>query len=365
MAFMMGAAEVTGVTDFHGTVVRLLMPEGTLVVEVDDPGVSVSLEGTDLVITIAGAKEIRLKPGAYQLKASRDGKVLRQELVNVVREGRQIVRVSNESTPETEKPADWEKVVAGLTPEAQVEALKKRLQELNPGYDGKMEWGVKDGFVNFIKIESEALSDISPLRTFRKLSELHLHGPFPGRGKVTDLRPLRGLPLDKLQLNSQPVSDLEPLRGMKLEELIIPESRVSDLSPLQGMKLKAIAIRRSSVTSLEPLRGMPLEMAELYMSSVQDLSPLQGMPLYYLNIGRLKLSESDMKLVPTFNRLKWLFMEGLPIRDLAPLKSLRLEKIDIHGTKVEDLSPLLGMPLDQIGLDYKPFQAKVLRSSRT
>ncbi len=358
----LGATEATGVTDFRGTVVRLLIPEGTLVVEVDDPNVSVNLEGTDLVITGAGAQEIRLKPGSYQLKASRDGKVLKQELVNIVRDGRQIVRVSSELTPQLDDTSEWEKVVAGLPPEAQVEAVKKRLQELNPGFEGKMEWAIKDGFVHRIKIDSEVLSDISPLRTFRKLSELHLQGPFPGRGKVMDLRPLRGLPLKSLHLISQQISDLEPLRGMPLEALIMPESRVADLAPLQGMKLKAIALQNSSVASLEPLRGMPLEMAELYKTPVKDLSPLKGMPIIYLNIGRLNLSDADLKIVSELKQLKWLYMLGAPIRDISPLRSLRLEKIDLRGTRVEDLSPLLGMPLIDLRLDYRPDRADFLRS---
>src|SRR5262249_54353055 len=65
----LGLAEATGVTDFHGTVIRLFAPEGTLVVEVDDPGVSVTIEGPDIVITGAGAREIRLTPGHYMVEA--------------------------------------------------------------------------------------------------------------------------------------------------------------------------------------------------------------------------------------------------------------------------------------------------------
>ncbi len=38
----LGLADATGVTDFHGTVIRLFSPEGTLVVEVEDPPVSAS-----------------------------------------------------------------------------------------------------------------------------------------------------------------------------------------------------------------------------------------------------------------------------------------------------------------------------------
>jgi hypothetical protein len=52
----LGITEATGVTDVRGTVIHLLSPEGTLIVEVDDPGVSVKIDGSDVVITGAGAK---------------------------------------------------------------------------------------------------------------------------------------------------------------------------------------------------------------------------------------------------------------------------------------------------------------------
>ncbi len=84
----LGLAEATGVTDFHGTVIRLLSPEGTLVVEVDDPGVSVKIDGSDIVITGAGAREIRLTPGNYMVEATRNGKLVQQELVTVTKNGR-------------------------------------------------------------------------------------------------------------------------------------------------------------------------------------------------------------------------------------------------------------------------------------
>ena len=46
--------------------------------------------------TGAGAKEIRLKPGRYQIAANKEGKVVGPKLVTVTRNGRQIVRVSQE-----------------------------------------------------------------------------------------------------------------------------------------------------------------------------------------------------------------------------------------------------------------------------
>jgi serine/threonine protein kinase len=90
----LGATEATGVTRLSGTVIHLFNPEGTLIVEVDDPGVSVAIDGRDLVITGAGPKEIRLRPGPHRMTASKDGKVIRQEVVSITRDGRSMVRVS-------------------------------------------------------------------------------------------------------------------------------------------------------------------------------------------------------------------------------------------------------------------------------
>ncbi len=92
-----GITDATGVTNVRGTVIQLFSPAGTLVVEVDDPGVSVSIDGEEMVITGTGVKEIRLKPGQYKVLASKDGKLVSQELVTVTRNGRQVVRVSREA----------------------------------------------------------------------------------------------------------------------------------------------------------------------------------------------------------------------------------------------------------------------------
>src|ERR1700685_3677650 len=81
----LGFTEATGVSYFLGTVIRLFSPEGTLVVEVDDPGVSIKIDGSDIVITGAGAKEIRVRPGNYTVEARKDGKLLRRELVTVTK----------------------------------------------------------------------------------------------------------------------------------------------------------------------------------------------------------------------------------------------------------------------------------------
>jgi hypothetical protein len=92
----LGVAEAAGVTDVAAAVVRILTPEGTLVVEAGDPAVKVTVEGDgDLVITGAGAREVRLRPGSYRLRATKDGKPvgLDRDLVTITRGDMQVVRV--------------------------------------------------------------------------------------------------------------------------------------------------------------------------------------------------------------------------------------------------------------------------------
>jgi hypothetical protein len=92
-----GLAEVTGYTDLARTVVRHVRPEGTLVVEIEDPGVSLAIDGDDMVITGAGVREIRLRAGRHTVRTLKDGKVVRQELVRIERDGRRVLRVLEET----------------------------------------------------------------------------------------------------------------------------------------------------------------------------------------------------------------------------------------------------------------------------
>src|SRR6185369_11633800 len=82
----------------RSTVIRILTSEGVLVVQVDDPGVKVTIEGDGgLVITGAGPQEVRLKPGSYRVQTSKDGKPVGNEVVTISRGDTQVVKVSMES----------------------------------------------------------------------------------------------------------------------------------------------------------------------------------------------------------------------------------------------------------------------------
>jgi len=342
MAVGLGLGEATGVTDVRGTVIRLFSPEGTLVVEVDDPGVSVTVDGGDVVITGAGAKEIRLRPGQYKVQASKDGKVVRQELVTVTRNGRQVVRITREAGP-LAGAAAWEKSVAALPPEKQVEAVARRLKELNPGFDGKVVTSdIRDGQVTNLAFYAFAVKDLSPLGALPRLEALGCGGTLRSPGKVTDLSPLRGLPLKRLSCVDNPVSDLSPLAGMPLESLECYRTQVKDLAPLKGMPLTVLYANRTRIADLSPLKGTPLTRLMLQGASVSDLSPLKGMKLKALDVSYTGVS------------------------DLSPLKGMKLKVLDVRSTRVSDLSPLKGMPLKELGCDFQPERdTEILRSLTT
>jgi hypothetical protein len=95
-------SEAVGVTNLRTTVIRIFTPDGTLVVETDDPAVKVTIESDGgLILTGAGLEEIRLRPGRYKVLADKGGKrvPLERELVSIARGGREVVKVKMEAAP--------------------------------------------------------------------------------------------------------------------------------------------------------------------------------------------------------------------------------------------------------------------------
>ena len=86
-------SEATGVTRLVPTIVRIVTGEGSLVIEVDDPSVAVTLDGDEVTISGAGIHELKLRPGVHTFVATRDGQPLSEEIVTIERGGRRVVRV--------------------------------------------------------------------------------------------------------------------------------------------------------------------------------------------------------------------------------------------------------------------------------
>jgi len=113
--------------------------KGTLVVEIDDPEVKVALDGEELTITGAGPQEVRLKPGKYDFVATKGGKVVKQEIVTITKNGKQVVKVIMEPPSPLPAPVPYagkdakkdgpyadllDERLANVLPDANAEALE-------------------------------------------------------------------------------------------------------------------------------------------------------------------------------------------------------------------------------------------------
>lgn len=146
-----------------------------------------------------------------------------------------------------------------------------------------------------------------------------------------DLTPLAAAPhLRKLELKRRPVTDLTPIRDLPVESLAI-DLHGGDLTPLKGHRhLSSLDLATTATTDLTPLRTAPnLRGLDLSQATVQDLTVLAEFPqLRYLaltgsqwavlldedkvppSLAAARLAERDTSRAEA---LSWAERLGLPI----------------------------------------------------
>ena len=181
------------------------------------------------------------------------------------------------------------------------------------------------------------VKDLAPLAGLR-LTKLDLAGT-----RVTDLSVLKGMPLRELTLSHLAIRELKPLAGLPLESLNISHTEVSDPAPLTGMKLRRLIATASRIRDITVLAGMPLTELIINRTEVTDLSPLTGMKLEHLNLSQTRVR--DLAPLANMMPLRKLNLSKTNVRDLSPLRNLALEMLNVRATRVKDLDPLRNMPL--------------------
>jgi WD40 repeat protein len=252
-------------------------------------------------------------------------------------------------------PAVWLKKVRELSAGNLVQAVSDRLQELNPGFDGRISPTIERGKVVGLNLNTDRIADLSPLQALTTLHTLKCEGSWrdqKGEGKVADLSPLKGLPLRVLVCNANPVKDLAPLRGMPLEELHISGVPATDLEPLRGMNLHILNIGLGGFKDLSPLKGMRLEGLDCWGArDLADLKPLAGAPLAWCSVGWTSVRDlSPLAGAP----LEECWLVGAPVEDLSPLRGMPLRFLDLYRTPVKNLLPLADSPLEDLRCGETP-----------
>lgn len=213
----------------------------------------------------------------------------------------------------------------------QIEAVSKKLKELNSEFDGKISrfWDesgppvLQDGDVVEVRIFIDKVTDLSPLRAFSKLREIFCHSRQDIERRV-DLSSLNGMRLLKLVCVVKSI-DLATVKDLPLSELACFGSGITDLTPISGMRLRALTVSGNwDLRNLEPLKEMPLTFFACDNTQVADLSPLRGM------------------------RLTQLLCHVTKVSDLSPLKGMPLEVLSLEQSPIADLSPLAGMKLKRL-----------------
>ena len=133
-------------------------------------------------------------------------------------------------------------------------------------------------------VNSNTISDLSPLVGLSKLASLNLTG-----SGISDLSPLAGLTqLTELYLYLNNISDLSPLAGLtQLAALDLSGDEIWDLSPLSGLtQLVYLILWNTSTSDISVLSGLTqIGYLELTSNKIWDLSPLSGLTqLKHLNI---------------------------------------------------------------------------------
>ncbi|MCJ8331485.1 MAG: hypothetical protein MJH11_16100 [Lentisphaeria bacterium] len=210
---------------------------------------------------------------------------------------------------------------------------------------------------------------------------------------LRDISALQGIPLIKLDLFHTEIKDLSVLNGMSLKYLNLGSRKptafkggmvysgpaymrpnITDISPLRGMPLERLIIYSSSLKDISSLKGMPLKYLDLYSPSLKDISSLKGMPLEYLDLAAKIIDISVLKKMPLkhlslSNIGSYIYdpMKGLQARitDISVLKEIPLRSLNIEYTTVIDISMLEGMPLEKLFLPVTAKNIEFLRSMKT
>src|SRR5262249_52896561 len=110
-------SDATGVTQVAATVIRIFTPDGTLLVETDDPAVKVTVEGDGgIVINRRGPQVVRLRPGSYRSRATKDGVPIKDDVVTITRDKKEVVRVSVEGRPQPAPPGPLDQLNPAAIP---------------------------------------------------------------------------------------------------------------------------------------------------------------------------------------------------------------------------------------------------------
>jgi formylglycine-generating enzyme required for sulfatase activity/serine/threonine protein kinase len=240
--------------------------------------------------------------------------------------------------------------IAALPAAEQVEEVRKELMRRNHGFDGKMEMETKieGGVVAELKIVTDKVTDIIPIRVWSSLRVLDCSGTHTGQpnGLLADVTRLKGMnlaALRNLNLSNTQVGDagLAQFKDCKaLTNLYLARTQVTDagLAFFKDCKnLTRLFLDHTSITDA----GLP---------HLKGSKKLTG-----LSLASTQVTDAGLAHFKECKNLLRLYVDNTQVGDagLAQVKGMPLRTLTIYNTGITDLTPLQGMPLEEIRLTPK------------
>lgn len=158
---------------------------------------------------------------------------------------------------------------------------------------------------------------------------------------AVDLSPLLQFDTAKIEratIDSETLTDISPLASLKsLQRLKLKVTRVADWSPLSRLsQLRHLDLAWSKISDIAPLSKLgSLEYLDLTNTGVSDLSPLSGLSqLRHLDLSVCKVS--NLSFLRNLSNLEELHLDSLEIPAATSLANLRkLEHLSLQFSKFE------------------------------
>src|SRR5262245_50430698 len=174
---------------------------------------------------------------------------------------------------------------ARAEPKVVVDEVASKLKELNPGFDGKVGHRAEDGAVTEIRVVTDKVTDISPLRAFDALRVLDCSGTHVnwarGNGQLADLGPLKGVKLEgltALDLSFTRVGDAgmvhfkdcKQLTSLALAVTQVTDAGVAHFADNKGLTTLKLARTRVSDAGLANFKDCKLTVLDASYTLVTD-----------------------------------------------------------------------------------------------
>ncbi|MGA2033283.1 MAG: protein kinase [Thermoguttaceae bacterium] len=277
-----------------GVIFKLRTKDGTLIVEVSDPDVTVQVLNDEGKVQIErkgekGTLTIAVDPGKHRLRVQKDGVEMFAKDVSIASGGTETIKAVLE-LPHT---------LSG-----EPEASKLATQATDPDRRAA-EWVLRSGGVVTVKADGIEQSSIA------KIGDLP-----PGKLEVTE-----AVFLDKPDVNDEGVRCLAGLRSLRvltLQGTAITDSGLLALGPLPSLEHLNIIGTQITDEGIRCLAGMKkLQSIEAQETRItgRTLSTLANVPLGDLSLGHTKLDDAGLASAAALPSLHHLYIHNTLVTD--------------------------------------------------